>query len=119
MGDKTQILALLLAARFPRPWPLIGGLLAAVLLNHVLAVGLGVIVADQVPQDWLRWGVAASFLAMAAWLLVPDKAELSARYDGQRNAFLTALVAFFIAEMATRRRSPPSSSPRASIVWRW
>ena len=102
MGDKTQILALLLAARFQKPWPLIGGMLVAVLLNHALAGILGVVVADEVPENWLRWGVAASFLAMAAWLLVPDKAELPERLAGERNAFLTALVAFFIAEMGDK-----------------
>jgi putative Ca2+/H+ antiporter (TMEM165/GDT1 family) len=102
MGDKTQILALLLATRFRRPWALIAGMLIAVLLNHALAGGLGIALADRVPADWLRWGVAASFLAMAVWMLVPDKAALSDRYTGESNAFLTALVAFFIAEMGDK-----------------
>jgi putative Ca2+/H+ antiporter (TMEM165/GDT1 family) len=102
IGDKTQILALLLAARFRRPWPLIGGMIAAVLLNHALAVGVGFAMAERVPADWLRWGVAASFVAMGVWLLVPDTAALSARMGGERNAFLAALVAFFIAEMGDK-----------------
>jgi putative Ca2+/H+ antiporter (TMEM165/GDT1 family) len=102
IGDKTQILALLLGARFQRPWPIVGGMLVAVLLNHALAGGLGVVVADLVPADWLRRGVAVSFLAMAVWLLVPDRHDLPANYDRRRNAFLTALVAFFIAEMGDK-----------------
>jgi len=102
MGDKTQILALLLATRFRQPWSLIAGMLVAVLLNHALAGGIGFEVAARVPANWLHWGVAASFFAMAAWLLVPDHAELAARYSGARNAFLTALIAFFLAEMGDK-----------------
>ncbi|HEY1723517.1 MAG TPA: TMEM165/GDT1 family protein [Magnetospirillaceae bacterium] len=102
MGDKTQILALMLAARFQRPWPIIGGMVAAVLLNHVLAVGVGFIVADRVPADWLRWGVALSFILMAGWLLVPDAAQLSDRWGRQGNAFTASIVAFFIAEMGDK-----------------
>ncbi len=102
MGDKTQILALLLAARFQWPWPVIGGMVAAVLLNHTLAVGVGFVVADRIPAGWLRWAVAVMFIAMAAWLLIPDKAELSDSQGRQRNAFVASLVAFFIAEMGDK-----------------
>ncbi len=102
IGDKTQILALLLAARFQRPWPVIGGMVTAVILNHALAVGLGFVVADQIPASWLRWAVAALFLAMAVWLLIPDKATLGETEARQRNAFVASLVAFFIAEMGDK-----------------
>ncbi len=102
MGDKTQILALLLAARFQRPWPVIGGMAVAVLLNHVLAGIVGVVVADQIPADWLKWGVALMFIAMAAWLLVPDTARLADRQGREQNAFLASGVAFFIAEMGDK-----------------
>jgi putative Ca2+/H+ antiporter (TMEM165/GDT1 family) len=102
IGDKTQILALLLAARFQRPWAVIGGMIVAVILNHALAVGLGFVVADTIPAAWLHWAVAIMFIAMAVWLLVPDTAELSESRDRQRNAFLASLIAFFIAEMGDK-----------------
>jgi len=102
MGDKTQLLALVLATRFKRPWPIIAGMLVAVLANHALAGGVGLALADRLPADWLRWAVAASFVIMAAWLLVPDTTPLADRIDPTRNAFVTALVAFFIAEMGDK-----------------
>jgi putative Ca2+/H+ antiporter (TMEM165/GDT1 family) len=102
MGDKTQLLALILATRFKKPWPIIAGMLVAVLANHALAGGLGLALADHLPADWLRWGVAASFVAMARWMLVPDTAPLAEKIDARRNAFATALVAFFIAEMGDK-----------------
>jgi putative Ca2+/H+ antiporter (TMEM165/GDT1 family) len=102
IGDKTQILALLLAARFQRPWPVIGGMVAAVILNHALAVGLGFVVADQIPANWLRWAVAFMFIAMAVWLLIPDKAELGENEARRRNAFVASLIAFFFAEMGDK-----------------
>jgi putative Ca2+/H+ antiporter (TMEM165/GDT1 family) len=102
IGDKTQILALLLATRFQRPWPVIGGMIMAVIANHALAVGLGFEVADHIPAGWLRWAVAVMFLAMAVWLLIPDKAELGESQMRERNAFVASLVAFFIAEMGDK-----------------
>ena len=109
IGDKTQILALLLASRFQRPWPIIGGMIVAVLLNHALAVGLGFIVADHVSADWLRWAVALSFIAMAAWLLVPDTAALSEKLGRRSNAFVASMVAFFIAEMGDKTQIATSA----------
>lgn len=103
MGDKTQLLALFLATRFRRPWPIVGGILAATIANHFLAALVGATVADRLPLDWLRWGLGGSFLAMAAWTLVPDKLD-----DGKdenksdRGAFMTTLVAFFLVEMGDK-----------------
>jgi putative Ca2+/H+ antiporter (TMEM165/GDT1 family) len=103
MGDKTQLLALFLATRFRRPWPIIGGILTATVGNHLLASWVGVTVADRIPLEWLRWGLGASFLAMAAWTLIPDKLD-----DGKdaprkdRGAYLTTLVTFFFVEMGDK-----------------
>jgi putative Ca2+/H+ antiporter (TMEM165/GDT1 family) len=102
MGDKTQLLALLMAARFQRPWPIFAGMMVAVIANHLLAVGLGVAIGDQIPEAWLPRLVAALFIAMAAWLLVPDKADLPGHRQRERNAFIAALIAFFIAEMGDK-----------------
>src|ERR1700720_4544717 len=75
IGDKTQLLALLLAARFRRPVPIILGILAATTLNHALAALLGAWVATVVPAEVLRWGLALCFLAMAVWALIPDRLD--------------------------------------------
>src|SRR5215203_4141478 len=72
MGDKTQLLALILAARFKKPWPIVAGILVATLINHALAGTAGAWVATLIGAQMLRWILGASFLAMAAWMLVPD-----------------------------------------------
>ena len=100
IGDKTQLLALLLAARFRKPWAIIAGILAATLLNHALAAWLGQMVAAWLTPDTLRWIVAASFIGIALWTLKPDK------LDDERlpahGAFLATVIAFFIAEMGDK-----------------
>ena len=75
IGDKTQLLALLLAARFKKPWPIVFGILVATVANHALAGALGAWVTTQISAGVLRWILAASFVAMAIWMLVPDKLE--------------------------------------------
>src|SRR5688572_20437452 len=77
IGDKTQLLALMLAARYRRPWPIVAGILVATVLNHALAAWLGALVGDWVDPRWLRWLVALSFVAVAAWALVPDTLDES------------------------------------------
>ncbi|HMN78819.1 MAG TPA: TMEM165/GDT1 family protein [Burkholderiaceae bacterium] len=102
MGDKTQLLAMLLAARYRRPWPIVAGILVATLANHAMAGALGGWVASLLGPDVLRWVIGASFLAMAAWMLIPDKlddAPASRRHGG---VFATTLVAFFFAEMGDK-----------------
>ncbi len=100
IGDKTQLLALLLAARFRKPWPIVAGILLATLLNHALAAWLGQMMAAWLTPGVLRWLVAASFIGIAAWTLRPDTLE-----DNRlptRGAFLATLIAFFIAEIGDK-----------------
>jgi Ca2+/H+ antiporter, TMEM165/GDT1 family len=104
MGDKTQLLSLVLAARFRKPWPIVLGILAATLANHALAGALGASVTRLLGPDVLRWIVGASFIAMAAWMLIPDKldeGDVAAARPGL-GVFATTLVAFFLAEMGDK-----------------
>ena len=97
IGDKTQLLALLLAARFRRPWPIVGGILLATLLNHALAAWIGQVAAQWLTPDILRWVVAASFIGIALWTLKPDTLDQDAALPA-RGAFVATAIAFFIAE---------------------
>lgn len=101
IGDKTQLLALLLAARFRKPWPIVAGILVATLLNHALAGWLGTLVAHWLTPDVLRWVVAASFIGIALWTLKPDKLEDDAALPGG-NVFAATVVAFFLAEIGDK-----------------
>jgi Ca2+/H+ antiporter, TMEM165/GDT1 family len=101
IGDKTQLLALLLAARFRRPLPIIAGILAATVLNHALAAWLGAVAAQWLTPEVLRWIVAASFLAIAAWTLRPDAIDDAQSLPG-RNAFIATTLAFFVAEIGDK-----------------
>jgi putative Ca2+/H+ antiporter (TMEM165/GDT1 family) len=103
MGDKTQLLALILAARYRRPWPIVAGIALATLANHAMAAVLGHWVAQWLGAERLRWVVGAGFLAMAAWMLVPDRVEAD-EADRTRGlgVFATTLVAFFLAEMGDK-----------------
>jgi Ca2+/H+ antiporter, TMEM165/GDT1 family len=103
IGDKTQLLALLLASRFRRPLPIILGMLVATTLNHALAAAAGAWVAGAVPPELLRWGLAACFLAMAAWALLPDtldESRVSNRAAG--GAFAATAICFFLAEFGDK-----------------
>jgi len=103
IGDKTQLLALLLAARYRKPLPVIAGILAATLLNHALAGWLGTVVAGWVDPAWLRWGVVVAFAAVAAWALVPDKLDEDGEAKPARfGPFVATLVAFFLVEMGDK-----------------
>jgi Ca2+/H+ antiporter, TMEM165/GDT1 family len=103
MGDKTQLLAFILAARFKKPLPIIAGILIATLLNHGLAGALGAWITTVVSPDILRWVLGGSFLGMAIWTLIPDKIEQeetqAARHLG---VFGATLVTFFLAEMGDK-----------------
>lgn len=101
MGDKTQLLAFVLASRFRKPWPVFWGIFVATLLNHALAAWVGETVAQFIPANYLRWGLAAIFIIFAFWILIPDK-EGDAREHGHWGAFLTTVVSFFIAEMGDK-----------------
>ncbi|MBA4177994.1 MAG: hypothetical protein C0505_15770 [Leptothrix sp. (in: Bacteria)] len=103
MGDKTQLLAMLLAARFRRPLPIIAGILVATLANHAAAGALGGWVAGIMGPELLRWVIGASFLAMAAWMLVPDEIDAGASAGhGRLGVFGATVVAFFLAEMGDK-----------------
>lgn len=102
IGDKTQLLALLLAARFRKPWPIVAGILLATLLNHALAAWVGARGAAWLHPGTLRWVVAASFLAVAAWTLKPDKLDASDEHLPARGAFVATTIAFFIAEIGDK-----------------
>ncbi len=103
MGDKTQLLAMLLAARFRKPLPIIAGILVATLANHALAGAVGGWVAQALGPHVLRWVVGLSFLAVAAWMLVPDKVDDDVPGARLRlGVFGTTVLAFFIAEMGDK-----------------
>src|SRR5712671_74274 len=102
IGDKTQLLALLLAVRFRKPVPIVLGILAATLLNHSIAGAIGVWLAKQIDPQWMRWILGVSFIAMAAWTLVPDKYEEKPRAPPRFGVFLTTLIAFFLVEIGDK-----------------
>jgi putative Ca2+/H+ antiporter (TMEM165/GDT1 family) len=104
MGDKTQLLAILLAARFRSPLPIIGGILVATLANHALAGATGQWVADALGPTWLRWIIGISFIAMAGWMLIPDRLDDDAAPSQalRLGVFGTTVVAFFLAEMGDK-----------------
>lgn len=102
IGDKTQLLTLLLAARFRRPWPIVAGILVATLLNHALAAWLGAQASRWLTPELLRWLVAGSFFAIAAWSLVPDTLDADAATRRGRGVFLATALAFFVAEMGDK-----------------
>jgi putative Ca2+/H+ antiporter (TMEM165/GDT1 family) len=103
IGDKTQLLALLLAARYRKPAPIIAGILVATLLNHAIAGALGAWLTRLVDPTWLRWGLGLSFLAVAAWMLVPDQADDIDRPESSRlGVFGVTVLAFFLAEMGDK-----------------
>lgn len=103
MGDKTQLLAIVLAATYRRPWPIIAGILVATLANHGMAGALGGWVAQALGPDLLRWIIGLSFLAMAGWMLIPDKLDdEDKRTSGRLGVFGATVVAFFMAEMGDK-----------------
>jgi Ca2+/H+ antiporter, TMEM165/GDT1 family len=103
MGDKTQLLSLVLAARFRKPWPIVLGILVATLANHGLAGAVGSWVTTVLGPDVLRWVLGASFIMMAVWMLIPDKLDDEEGDSAPRmGVFLTTVVAFFLAEMGDK-----------------
>jgi Ca2+/H+ antiporter, TMEM165/GDT1 family len=103
MGDKTQLLAFILAARFKKPLPIILGILCATVVNHGLAGALGAWITSAVSPDALRWLLGLSFIGMAVWTLIPDKIEDEETQAAQRlGVFGATLVTFFLAEMGDK-----------------
>ncbi len=103
IGDKTQLLAFILAARFKKPLPIIAGILCATVVNHGLAGALGAWITSVVSPDTLRWVLGLSFIGMAIWTMVPDKIEEEeTKVAGQLGVFGTTLGTFFLAEMGDK-----------------
>lgn len=103
IGDKTQLLSLVLAARFRRPLPILAGILLATLANHALAGALGAWLRTLLQPEILRWVLVASFLALAAWTLHADHLdEAAGRRDARFGPFVVCLVAFFLVEMGDK-----------------
>lgn len=120
MGDKTQLLALLLAARFRRPWPIVWGILVATLVNHALAGSLGAWVTQLMGPNLLRWVLGLSFLAMAAWMLVPDKLEdEETSVTPKLGVFATTVIAFFMAEMGDKTQIATVMLAAEYKAWVW
>jgi len=103
MGDKTQLLAFLLAARFRKPVPIIAGILVATALNHAIAGALGAWITAVVSPEVLRWVLGVSFIAMAVWTLIPDEIEKDEARIAQRfGIFGATALTFFLAEMGDK-----------------
>jgi putative Ca2+/H+ antiporter (TMEM165/GDT1 family) len=106
IGDKTQLLALLLATQFKKPWPIILGITAATLLNHGLAGFLGTWITSLLSPSILRWILALSFLAMGVWALIPDHIETKEIQLGRRwGVFVSTCLTFFLAEMGDKTQA--------------
>ncbi|AJR07072.1 hypothetical protein H744_2c0328 [Photobacterium gaetbulicola Gung47] len=101
IGDKTQLLSLLLASRYRKPIPIILAIFFATIANHALAAWLGVVVADYLTPEMLKWVLVVSFVAMAGWILIPDKLDDDEQISN-RGPFVASFIAFFIAEIGDK-----------------
>lgn len=102
IGDKTQLLAFLLAARFRRPLPIVAGILVATVANHAFAAAVGALVSQLLGPVAMRWVLGLSFLAMAVWIMVPDEIDEEESQLARFGVFMTTLIAFFLAEMGDK-----------------
>jgi putative Ca2+/H+ antiporter (TMEM165/GDT1 family) len=103
IGDKTQLLTLVLAARYRKPWPIVAGIFVATLVNHGIAGAVGAWLTRTLGPDAMRWILGVSFIAMAAWMLVPDKLDdddAAARRQG--GVFVSTTVLFFLVEIGDK-----------------
>lgn len=101
MGDKTQLLAFVLASRFRKPWAVLAGIFVATVLNHLLATVFGSWIAQQVSPEVMKWALALTFIGFGAWVLIPDKDE-EVQASNRFGAFLTTTFLFFLAEMGDK-----------------
>jgi Ca2+/H+ antiporter, TMEM165/GDT1 family len=102
MGDRTQLLSLMLAAHYRRPWPILAGVLLATLANHAVAGLIGVRLGHYLTPTILDATVGVSMIAMGLWTLKPDRLEEDSRHTSRTSAFIATLVAFFIAEIGDK-----------------
>ncbi len=120
IGDKTQLLAFILAARFKKPWPIIAGILCATVVNHGFAGALGAWITSAVSPEILRWVLGVSFIGMAIWTLIPDKIEEEKTQVAKRfGVFGATLMTFFLAEMGdkTQIATVALAAHYANPVW--
>ena len=119
IGDKTQLLALLLATRFRAPWPIVAGIFVATVANHALASALGAWIVQWVGPDAMRWILGISFLLMAGWTLIPDSAPDEDSAPPRYGVFFATVVAFFLVEMGdkTQIATVALAAQFQSIVW--
>lgn len=120
MGDKTQLLALILAARFRQPWPIVWGIFVATVANHALAGAAGAWVTTVLGPDMLRWVLGGSFIAMAVWMLIPDAMDDDGDKSSPRfGVFGTTVVAFFLAEMGDKTQIATVMLAAQYQAWTW
>ena len=101
MGDKTQLLAFILASRFGKPWVIFSGIFVATIFNHLLASAVGTWVSHVIPGNYIKWILASIFIVFAAWILLPDKEE-GPESGSLFGAFMTTVITFFLAEMGDK-----------------
>ena len=117
MGDKTQLLSLVLAARLRKPGAIIAGILVATLANHTLAGGLGYLLAGWVPRGTMLWIVGLAFIAFGVWTLHPDSLNDNPKLH-KAGAFVTTVIAFFLAEMADKTQlATVALAARFETLW--
>jgi putative Ca2+/H+ antiporter (TMEM165/GDT1 family) len=118
MGDRTQLLTILLASRYRRPLAIIAGVLVATLANHALAAAAGYYVSSFLDAQWFRYLIGLTFIAMAGWVLIPDKESDEGEKTSHRGVFLTTLFAFFIVEMGDKTQIATAAlAARFSSIW--
>lgn len=119
IGDKTQLLAFLLAARFRRPLPIVLGIFVATIANHAFAAAVGALVGKLLGPDVMRWVLGIAFIAMAAWIMVPDDIDGDEAPRARFGVFLTTVIAFFMAEMGdkTQVATVALAARYPAVVW--
>ncbi|GIU66241.1 TMEM165/GDT1 family protein [Candidatus Phycosocius spiralis] len=102
IGDKTQLLAIVLACKFQKPVPIFAGILVATLINHAFAASLGYGIAQLITGKWFQIGVGTAFILMGGWALIPDKEDVAAGEKSHGGVFITTLIAFFLVEIGDK-----------------
>jgi putative Ca2+/H+ antiporter (TMEM165/GDT1 family) len=118
MGDRTQLLTILLATRYRRPLTIIAGVLVATLANHALAALAGFYVSSFLDAPWFHYLIGASFIVMAGWVLIPDKQSAEGEAVSHRGVFLTTVITFFIVEMGDKTQIATAAlAARFASIW--